>query len=79
MPNNKDTPNKKKPEDKAPNIKYLRPASEDFKESFLKAAKTYKDNDCNSKPKYKVIKSLEDNITSIPKIAKSIKTGYSKI
>ena len=43
IPNNNDTPNKKKPEAKAPSIKYLRPASDDFKESFLVEAKTYKD------------------------------------
>ena len=51
MPNNKDTPNKKKPDAKAPNIKYLSPASEDFRDYFFIAAKTYNDNDCNSNPK----------------------------
>ena len=78
IPNNKDTPNKKKPDAKAPNIKYLSPASDDFSESFFIAAKTYNDNDCNSKPKYRVIKSLEESITNIPRIEKSINTGYSK-
>ena len=35
----------------APSIKYLRPASDDFKESFFVEARTYNANDCNSKPK----------------------------
>ena len=51
IPNNKEAPKKKNPEANAPSIKYLRPASDDFKESFFVEARTYNANDCNSKPK----------------------------
>ena len=34
IPNNKEAPNKKNPEANAPSIKYLRPASDDFKNLF---------------------------------------------
>ena len=51
IPNNKEAPNKKNPEANAPSIKYLRPASDDFKESFLVEARTYNAKDCNSKPR----------------------------
>ena len=43
-------PYNNRPEDKALKTKYLSPASDEATLSLLKEAKTYKANDCNSKP-----------------------------
>ena len=61
----------KSPEDRAPIIKYLTPASEDFISYFLYAAKIYRQILCNSKPRYIEIIFLEEISIKIP--AKDIK------
>ena len=43
-------PYNKSPEDKALKTKYLSPASDELTWSLLKDARTYKANDCNSRP-----------------------------
>ena len=45
----REQPYSNKPDDKALNIKYFNPASDDFIWSLLKEAKTYKASDCNSR------------------------------
>ena len=73
----KEQPYNNNPDDKALNIKYFNPASDDLVCSLLKEAKTYKARDCSSRAIKKTIKSLELIITIIPKIEQSIKIGYS--
>ena len=67
------------PDDKAPKTKYLMPASDDFNESRLIAAITYKDKLCNSIPKYIDIKLFEEIRTSIPKVENNISIGISNL
>jgi len=73
----REQPYSNRPDDKALNIKYFNPASDDFIWSLLKEAKIYKASDCSSRAIKNTIKSLELIITIIPKIEQSIKIGYS--
>ncbi len=79
-------PNNNTPELKAPNKKYLNPASvlcaptgitPGVPAGLRIAANTYKDKLNNSIAKYKGIKSLEETNNSIPNVANRINNVYS--
>ena len=46
----REQPYNSKPDDKALNTKYFKPASDDLIWSLLKEAKTYNESDCSSRP-----------------------------
>jgi hypothetical protein len=53
----KEQPNSRKPDEKAPKTKYLRPASAENSEFLLKELKIYEQKLCNSIARYIDIKS----------------------
>ena len=71
-------PKRRRPEAKAPKIKYFSPASVEYADSLLKAAKTYKHKLCNSIAKYTEIKSKELHKSIKPKTLNKINKKYSK-
>ena len=78
-PYTREDPNNRRPEAKAPKMKYFSPASVENGDLRLKAAKTYKHKLDISIAKYIVIRSFEDTRIIDPTTENRMSNEYSKV